>query len=414
LDNKSLSHHDFEKNKEEAPLVVVVGTGAIGGTLACLLSRSGCDVQCVSSSLGLKRINASGMVLNSSKYGEVSFNLTTKAFLTKRPRLVIFATRSNQLDTAMTAINRNKVAGVPIISVTSGYKELEKLRDFFGNSVCPSKIDFYAFRSEINTINHVGGSIRIKAGNKFFSERQKLEEIAYIFRNAGIDFDTTDYENDCLWEDFIPYVSASLYCAFSNEKLDYILKDKDLSKELYSLTQEIVKIARTLGFKGSVDASYNNIKKIPDDFVFPFVVDYKRDLTGEIKAFSLDLLNLAQKNRVSCDLLKKISTYLIKNIEKGKFPEGHEIDFEEIVPENIDDDMFVLELSDEEYAIVMDQDILSDEKEEITYKDLENEIATLSEDIDQLSQEIEESEGDEKSDTPQEKQKAWHFYNQIN
>jgi 2-dehydropantoate 2-reductase len=432
-ESKTVSDYSFKKNEGEKPLITILGSGAIGGTIACILAQSGCRVNCISSSLEMKQFSSLGIFLESPIYDEISFIPETTPWIKEKPKALIVATRSNQLDVAITAININKVAGVPIINLSGGYKEFEKLRDSFGNSVSVGKASFFSYRNEINRIKHSGGRIKLRIANKFYAERQKLEEIAPIFRNAGIEIETSDYETDNLWENFIPYAAASIFCAACGEKLSQILRSSTYSNELFNLVEEMVKIARSEGFKGTIEASVNAVKSIPERFILPFVIDFERGQTGEIKSLALDIIKLAAKNNVPCPKLKINTTNIIKTIEKRQFPEGSEVDFEEIVPDDFDfnDDMYVLELSDEEFAIVMDEEIALGEKEIQTENEEDFELENFEKTLDSLKTEKEETielesfekelensnfeeKAEEKKEEPLEAKKAWNFYNQIN
>lgn len=411
-DKKNISSYEFKKNKKDAPLITIIGAGAIGGTIACILAESGCRVNCITSPLGTKRLSSSGLVLESPRYKELSFFPQTIPYIKEKPKAIIIATKSSQLDVAMTAVSIKRITNVPIINFCSGYKEFEKLRETYGNSLSQGKADFYTFRNEINTVEHIGGKLRLKFANKFFSEREKLEDVAVVFRRAGIDVDTSEHEVDCVWEWLIPYASASIFCASKDMKLDAIFKQESAKEELYKLVEEMVKVARSDGYKGTIDNNFSMIGKIPENFSLPFVVDYKRGIIKEIKPFALDIIRLAYKNRVPVGFLKKHALNIIRTVEKRQYPEGSEVDFEEIVPDlqEIEDDMYILELSDEEFAIVMNEEIatgqeeifLNDEEiEDYDYQDTENDNHLL------------EEEEEEKKDEEDNSKKAWNFYNQI-
>lgn len=96
----------------------VIGAGAIGGSIAAMLSRFGHDVEVTARGEHLAAIRQNGIVL-SGAWGDFTAKVTAHEHLTRAPELVILATKAQDAVTAITQ-NLDWLRGAPLVVVQNG------------------------------------------------------------------------------------------------------------------------------------------------------------------------------------------------------------------------------------------------------------------------------------------------------
>ncbi|MHA6696048.1 ketopantoate reductase family protein [Homoserinimonas sp. A520] len=105
--------------------VAVIGAGAIGGTIAALLDRSGHSVEITARGKHLHAIRTRGLRL-SGAWGEHTAKPAAGETLRTRPGLAVLSTKAMDAPAAATA-NHAMLAGVPVVVVQNGLGGLESV-----------------------------------------------------------------------------------------------------------------------------------------------------------------------------------------------------------------------------------------------------------------------------------------------
>ncbi|HEY0249774.1 MAG TPA: 2-dehydropantoate 2-reductase [Gryllotalpicola sp.] len=120
----------------------VIGAGAIGGTIAALLDRSGHEVEVVARGAGLAAIRADGLRLDGG-WGEHTARIAAAETLTRSPELVFLTTKAQDAEVAL-ADSAPRLAGVPLVVVQNGLEGLDAARRALPDSPVYGALALYA------------------------------------------------------------------------------------------------------------------------------------------------------------------------------------------------------------------------------------------------------------------------------
>lgn len=98
--------------------IAVIGAGAVGGAFAALLARAGHDVEVTARGANLAAIGSGGIRLTGA-WGEYTARVDAAERLTRRPELVIVATKAVDAAAALLA-SAAFLDGVPVVVVQNG------------------------------------------------------------------------------------------------------------------------------------------------------------------------------------------------------------------------------------------------------------------------------------------------------
>jgi 2-dehydropantoate 2-reductase len=107
--------------------VGVIGAGAVGGTLAALLSRTGHDVHVTARGAHLNAIRSNGLRLTGA-WGEHTARVTASESLERSPELAILATKAQDAADALVD-NVGMLRGIPLLVVQNGLDGVDAARE---------------------------------------------------------------------------------------------------------------------------------------------------------------------------------------------------------------------------------------------------------------------------------------------
>lgn len=102
--------------------VAVIGSGAIGGTIAALIARAGHEVQVTARGEQLAAIRRSGLHLTGS-WGDFTVMVDAVESLTEPPELAFLTTKAQDAEAALRA-NAAMLVGIPVVVVQNGLESL--------------------------------------------------------------------------------------------------------------------------------------------------------------------------------------------------------------------------------------------------------------------------------------------------
>ena len=120
----------------------IIGTGALGGTFAALLSRAGHEVEVTARGTGLAAIREDGIRL-SGGYGEAHVHPAAGERLGSRPDLVLVCTKAQDAAAALVA-NGAMIDGVPVVVVQNGLDGVATAQRVLPRSSCMGMLSIIA------------------------------------------------------------------------------------------------------------------------------------------------------------------------------------------------------------------------------------------------------------------------------
>ena len=112
--------------------IVVIGAGAVGGTIAALLHRGGHDVEVTARGDHLAAIREGGLTLTGA-WGNYTAHLVANPTITAAPGLAIVTTKATDAAEALSA-NASMLSGIPILVVQNGLDALNTARTIVNHS----------------------------------------------------------------------------------------------------------------------------------------------------------------------------------------------------------------------------------------------------------------------------------------
>ncbi|WP_431247039.1 ketopantoate reductase family protein [Leifsonia xyli] len=120
----------------------VIGTGAIGGTIAALLERVGHLVEVTARGEQLAAIRANGIRLDGG-WGVHTAKVTAAETLQTRPELAFVCTKAQDAAAAIRA-NAALLDGIPVVIVQNGLAGLHEAQQLLPGSACVGALALYA------------------------------------------------------------------------------------------------------------------------------------------------------------------------------------------------------------------------------------------------------------------------------
>lgn len=120
----------------------VIGTGAIGGTIAALLDRAGHEVSVTARGEQLAAIRTGGLRLDGG-WGEHTARLSAATTLHEQPELAFLCTKAQDAEAAILA-NEGAISGVPLVVVQNGLAGLGRAQELLPGSECVGALALYA------------------------------------------------------------------------------------------------------------------------------------------------------------------------------------------------------------------------------------------------------------------------------
>ncbi|MDQ1583584.1 MAG: 2-dehydropantoate 2-reductase [Microbacteriaceae bacterium] len=120
----------------------VIGTGAVGGTIAALLDRAGNDVEVTARGKQLTVIGKQGLHLRGA-WGEHTAYVEASETLRRVPELVFVCTKAQDAASAISA-NSELINGAPVVVVQNGLSGLAEASALLPNSDCVGALAVFA------------------------------------------------------------------------------------------------------------------------------------------------------------------------------------------------------------------------------------------------------------------------------
>lgn len=223
--------------------IAVIGAGAVGGTLAVLLARSGNDVTVVARGENLRAIRQEGLRLDGG-FGDVSVPLASTGLLTAAPELAILATKAQDAEAALNA-QADHLAGVPLLVVQNGLGGLETARRAAPAS--PLLGGLALFAASFLEAGHVTvtGPNPMVVGAGPSADRALLDRVVAVLREALPIEVTPDIEGAQWTKLLINHVNA--LPAITGLSVQEVVADRGLLRVMTASMRETVRIARRTG-----------------------------------------------------------------------------------------------------------------------------------------------------------------------
>jgi len=204
------------------PRVLVVGAGAIGGYLACLLARAGCPVT-VLVRPGSAPWGSTVAIVDGPDAGAAEVAVTDTP--TDPADLVVFAVKSYDTASAATLARAAVTDATTVLELQNGVDRAAAVDAVLGSgSTLAGTIFLECVREAPGVVRYLSGARRVHLGEADgggVSDRARA--VADVLRAAGLDAHAHDDVRPELWRKFVLVCAANSLTALTGEPFGSIL-----------------------------------------------------------------------------------------------------------------------------------------------------------------------------------------------
>ncbi len=228
--------------------ILIIGAGGVGGYYAAKLARTGVDVVLLARGKTLEVLREQDLRVQSYQ-GDFSVRVPVidKIDKTLQPECIVIAVKTYDTDTVLDQIKPVVGPKTTVLSLQNGVEKEEKITKAFGRDHALGAVCYIGaeMKDPGLVVHSARGSVAFGEMNGRMTER--LQEIAKIFRDAGIDTATSlDIRKD-LWIKLAWNAAFNQVCAVAHCSVGEALDKSLIEPMLGSVMKEVQAIARAKG-----------------------------------------------------------------------------------------------------------------------------------------------------------------------
>lgn len=225
--------------------IAVIGTGAIGGTIAALLDRAGHEVEVTARGAGLTAIARHGIRLDGA-WGEHVAPVAASQRLSAAPELAFLCTKAQDAESAMIE-NRAALHGIPVVVVQNGLEGLEIANRILPDSDCVGALALYA--AQYVDAGHVTvtatGATYLGAGA---GEPGPAARLAAATLNTAMPAVATPNFIGCQWAKLVINM-VNAVPAVTGLSVQQTIRDRALGRIVTAAMRETVRVGFAVGIR---------------------------------------------------------------------------------------------------------------------------------------------------------------------
>lgn len=280
--------------------IYILGTTSLSFYFAAKFLLAGENVILLSNPADNKRIENTTYTLKEDtgiKQNHLKFQTS---FLTQTPpKLLIIASGSEEINTDILLVTKQKIQNSPIISFTP-LENKTYIEEILGKKIISAWFDGWLNLHE-NHIELYGTQPEICILTP--SDTSQNEQTKRFFSTIGIKSTTAANSEDSFWIRYIIYACGSLLSSSCNKNILQITKNKNLNTILEKMLSEALALH---DFKQEITLTdiMNKIKTIPSGYTYPL---HQNLMLGRRGDFDTITNFLEQKSRQTAALLPTIT-----------------------------------------------------------------------------------------------------------
>jgi 2-dehydropantoate 2-reductase len=229
--------------------IVVVGVGGLGGLYGGLLAKHGEDVTFIARGHSLEALRARGLSVRSSSLGNftVSVRATDKPEELDPPELVLFCVKTYDLEQAAEEIRPLVGPNTAVLPLLNGIDATARIGRIVGERAVLVGMSYArSTRTAPATIDHMANT-KIILGEQAGGLSLRVERVAQVLREAGIDVEAHAAPELSLWEKLVAHGAFGGMTALTRLPLGPMLACEETRAMLLEVIREIIAVARARG-----------------------------------------------------------------------------------------------------------------------------------------------------------------------
>lgn len=271
--------------------VYIIGDNPLAFYLAAQIQSAGNRVVLLLHHQNLeKSLSTAGISIKEDRNLTQKLHRLESSFLMKeKARMVIITAYANQINTALSSISPQKIAGAPVICFTP-LKEMDYLGGILGENLHPAYFNGYLYYDK-QTISVLGRGVSVTLCPPSGQEAVDAE-ITALLTQSRLDTVVAGNRLESFWEYFTPYALCSIFSAAENKKISELLKDKDLKDAFKPLAEEFCSLAEADNIILNEKVILKGVYNTPANYIYPL---HQAVISGAKTEFNLlsSLINAA-------------------------------------------------------------------------------------------------------------------------
>jgi 2-dehydropantoate 2-reductase len=229
--------------------IVVVGVGGLGGLYGGLLAKHGEGVTFIARGHSLEALRARGLSVRSSSLGNftVSVRATDKPEELDPPELVLFCVKTYDLEQAAEEIRPLVGPNTAVLPLLNGIDATARIGRIVGERAVLVGMSYArSTRTAPATIDHMANT-KIILGEQAGGLSLRVERVAQVLREAGIDVEAHAAPELSLWEKLVAHGAFGGMTALTRLPLGPMLACEETRAMLLEVIREIIAVARARG-----------------------------------------------------------------------------------------------------------------------------------------------------------------------
>lgn len=295
--------------------IAILGSGAIGGLLAAIFYKNGCDVSCIDKEENIPIFFERGIKLESNFFGDF---VSKPKFISKldfQPDVLFLTVKAPFLQNALRSISPELVENTAMIPLLNGIEHVDLLKERFGKQVIAGTIGCVeAYSSEPGQVAHASKNppcVTLFSGDDDW-KKEKAKKVADLLMRSGLEVAMTDNEKDVLWEKFLRLSALAALTAASGKNLGFLRSDKEWRGILENFLREAETIARSDGATITMTSALKHLDEAPASLKSSLQKDLESGKPSELDALVGSVLRMGEKFHISCSTILNVLN-IIKN-----------------------------------------------------------------------------------------------------
>jgi 2-dehydropantoate 2-reductase len=234
---------------DDAPVVAVLGSGAVGALLAGLLWQAQVDVTMVTREASAARLARDGLDIESPRYGDRHLHVPVATGLERPVDALVVAVKAAQLEAALGRVAAPADVVVPLLN---GIEHVDLLRGRFGDAVVVGSVRVQAHRAGPTRVVHRSPMLTVTLADP------GAPGLAAALRHADVDVAAGGEPGVVLWNKLGRLAALALATTAADAPLGAVRAEAE------TVAAEVVAVARAEGAAVDVDRVLEELRELPD------------------------------------------------------------------------------------------------------------------------------------------------------
>jgi len=265
--------------------LAIVGLGGVGGYLAGVFAKSGCNVVGIARGTHLDAIQKNGIrVIEDTSEWEVPLDVVALDAVQGYFDIVMFCVKSYDLDDAYAKMAKHIDKNSILLSFSNGVDNAKRLRTLSNAIVLESCVYILSHIEKAGVIRKKGKVFAALFGG---DNTDAVQKVATLFEKAGLRYKTPDDITTAIWKKYIFISAFATLTSYYDTTIGAIYEEH--YEEAKQLLEEIAVFAKEkegVNIDDEVQKALDTASKVPYDSSTSMHLDFQNGKRVELESLS--------------------------------------------------------------------------------------------------------------------------------